>query len=281
MSIKATDVKELREKTGAGMMDCKKALVKADGDFTRAEKLLKELGLAAVSKRRGRATNEGKIWSFVKKNKGVLLELSCETDFVARNTEFNDLGRNLVEEILDKNLTDKTEQLEAMVTDTMTRIRENMSLRRFKVLETDGNEFLTKYIHGEGRIGVMVKMRVSEPVLLENSRLKEMSFDFALHIAAFAPLFLSRDKVDPAYLQDKEDIFKKQTDQLDKPEKVKEGIIKGKLNKHLSEITLMGQGFVREEKKKSSQVLSELGKELGGNVDITDFLYFKVGEEIE
>jgi elongation factor Ts len=281
MSIKATDVKELREKTGAGMMDCKKALVKADGDFTKAEKLLKELGLAAVSKRSGRATNEGKIFSFVKKNKGILLELSCETDFVARNKEFNDLGRSLVEKILDKNITGKTEKLEAMVTDTMTRIRENMTLRRFEVLETDGNEFLTKYIHGEGRIGVMVKMRVSESALLENSRLKEIAFDFALHIAAFAPLFLFRNKVDPAYIQDKEDIFKKQTNQLDKPEKIKEGIIKGKLNKHLSEITLMDQGFVREEKKKASQVLSELGKELGGNVDITDFLYFKVGEEIE
>ena len=100
MSINATDVKALREKTGAGMMDCKKALVKADGDFTRAEKLLKELGLAAVSKRSGRATNEGKIFSLIKKNKGILLELSCETDFVARNKEFNDLGRNLAEEIL-------------------------------------------------------------------------------------------------------------------------------------------------------------------------------------
>ena len=249
MNITAADVKALREKTGAGMMDCKKALVEAQGDFAKAEKLLKELGLLAVKKRSGRATNEGKVFSLVQNGKGVLLELSCETDFVAKNSDFNDLGQKLVEIVIEKNLKEPTDEMQSLVQDAMTRIRENMALRRLKTLHADEADVLVDYLH-DGRVGVLVKMTVSDPSLKENAKVKETAADFALHIAAFAPSYLSRDKVDAEYIEEQEGIFRKQADQMDKPDKVKEGIAKGKLNKHLAEICLMDQGYIRDEKTK-------------------------------
>jgi len=280
MRIAATDVKALREKTGAGMMDCKNALVKAEGDFAKAEKILKELGLMAASKRMDRPTNEGRVFSLIRDGKGALLELSCETDFVARNQDFNDLGKRLAEKIIADELDEPNEELRSMVEEVMTRIKENMSLRRFATIRAEDSETLIDYIHGEGRIGVIVKVKVGEPALKSNQRLGEVAFDFALHVAAFAPRFLTRDAVDADYVAEQEALFRKQTESMDKPDKVKEGIAKGKLNKHLSEITLMEQGFVREEKKKCSAVLASLAKELGTTVTISDFLYYKVGGEI-
>ena len=278
MDIKAADVKTLREKTGAGMMDCKKALQKAEGDFVKAIRLLKELGLAAAGKRSDRETKEGRVFSLIENGKGVLLELSCETDFVSQNSEFVALGQSLTQTVLNKGLTSKTGELETEVNETMSRIKENMVLRRFSVLETAENELLVDYIHGEGRIAVIVKLRLSDGDLKDNDRIKETAFDFALHVAAFAPLSISRGSVDQDYLKEQESLFLKQAEKLDKPEKVKLGIAKGKLNKHLSEICLLEQGFVKDDKTKTSQVLKNLSEEVGGTVEIADFLYYKAGE---
>lgn len=280
MKIAATDVKALREKTGAGMMDSKNALVKAEGDFAEAEKILKEMGLMAASKRMDRPTNEGRVFSLLKNGKGAMLELSCETDFVARNQDFNELGKRLAEKIIDDDLNEPNQELSSMVEEVMTRIKENMGLRRFATIRAEDSEMLIDYVHGEGRIGVIVKVKADNPALIENPRLKEVAFDFALHVAAFAPRFLTRDAVDADYIAEQEALFRKQTETMDKPDKVKESIAKGKLNKHLSEVTLMEQGFVREEKKKCSAILASLAKELGAEVTISDFLYYKVGEEI-
>jgi elongation factor Ts len=281
MDIKATDVKKLREKTGAGMMDCKKALVEAKGDFAKAEKLLKELGLAAADKRSERATNEGRVFSKIDNNKGILLELSCETDFVSRNQEFVSLGESLIEMIMKDNIQDQTEALDEKVKDTASRIKENMGLRRFQLIEAGDGEYLKDYIHGEGRIGVIVKLKSSDPKAMAHEKFKQTAFDFTLHIAAFAPLYLSRDKVDKAYIEEQEDLFRKQTANdpklSGKPDKVVESIVKGKLNKHLATVCLLDQGFVRDEKIKSSKVLDDLGKEIGAKVEIKDFLYFRVG----
>jgi len=279
VEIKATLVKELREKTGAGMMDCKKALVQAQGDFTKAEKILKELGLAAAKKRDGRVTKEGKIFSRISKNKGILLELSCETDFVAKNKDFIALGEKCISIIDEKNLTSPTEELDACVKETLARIKENLMLKRFQVMEAKENEFLMDYIHGEGRIGVIVKLKLSDPSLGDNEQVKKTAFDLALHVAAFSPLYLNRDAVDPAYLKEQEEIFIKQAEKLGKPENVIQGIVKGKINKHFSEICFVDQGFVRDEKQKVSAVMKNLSKEVGGDIEIADYLYFKLGEE--
>ncbi len=277
MQIKASDVKKLREKTGAGMLDCKNALSKAEGDFEKAEKYLKEMGLAAAAKRSGRTTSEGRIFTKVTPEAAVILELNCETDFVARNNDFIATGEKLMDMVLENKLTEKTEELESVVKDTISKIKENITLSRFALMNVGENEFITDYVHGEGKIGVLVKTKVEDPALLENADVKQFSFDSALHIAAFNPLYLSKDHVEPKYLEEQEDIFRKQAEKLDKPENVLQGIIKGKLNKHLSEITFLDQPFVKDDKKSVSKVMSELSKNLGSKVDVVEYIYFGLG----
>ncbi len=287
MSIQATDVKALREKTGAGMMDCKRALVEAEGDFPKAEKLLKELGLLAADKREGRATNEGRVFVSVADAEGALLELSCETDFVARNSEFVELGKNLVAMVLKKNRelakVELDGELDAQLKNVMSHIKENMTLKRYTVIRAEGNEFLVDYTHGEGRIGVIIKFKLSDSSLSSNPALKQTAFDFALHVAAFAPLYVTRESVDEHYITEQRELFRKQTENdektREKPAKVIESIVKGKTNKHLASICLMEQDFIRDEKIKCAKILTDLSRQIGGSVEIADFLYYRVGGE--
>jgi elongation factor Ts len=278
VDIKALDVKKLREKTGAGMMDCKKALVEAKGDFGQAERILKELGLAAAQKRAGRETKEGRIFSGIGNGRGVLVELSCETDFVATNQEFIALGEKLTAQILADGEAVKQENLEEQVKEAIGRIKENIVLRRYNLLTAGEEDLLVDYIHGQGKIGVLVEMTVSDPALKDHPRVKETAFDLALHTAAFAPLYLSRDKVGEDYCREQEQVFMKQAENLGKPEKVLKGIVQGKLNKHLSEICLLDQAFVKDQSLKVSKVIAELGKEVDGQVAVKNYLYYKTGE---
>ena len=278
MEIKATEVKRLREKTGAGMMDCKNALLKVEGDFDKAERLLKEQGLAAAVKKSDRVTNSGKIFSRILPDKGILLELTCETDFVARNSLFLSLGNALLDKVASQNLTAPTEELQLMVKETVGTIKENMQLRRIVSLPVTANEALVEYIH-DNRIGVMLRFSLGDPKVKDSPRVKEILFDCALHAAAFAPLFLSRDKVSAAFLKEQEEIFAKQAENLGKPPNVLQGIIKGKMNKMLSEICLLEQPFVKDDKRKVSKVLEELSKEVGTKIDIVEYVYMKLGAE--
>jgi elongation factor Ts len=279
VEIKASDVKKLRDKTGAGMMDCKKALAEAGGDFSKAEKHLKELGLAAAAKRSGRATKEGRIFSKVGDKRAGLLEMACETDFVARNKDFIALGEDLLDTIVEKGYTESNEDLENRVKDTISTIKENMGIKRFTTLELAENEMATDYIHNNGAIGVLVKLKADKKALLENASVKEFAFDVALHIAAFNPLCLDRSQVKDDYRQEQEEIFRKQAENLGKPANVLDGIVKGKLNKHYSEICLLDQGFVKDEKESVEKVLAGIAKEAGGTLEIVDYRYFRVGEE--
>ncbi|MGD0725607.1 MAG: translation elongation factor Ts [Spirochaetia bacterium] len=278
MEIKATEVKRLREKTGAGMMDCKNALLKSEGDFDKAERLLKEQGLAAAVKKSDRVTNSGKIFSRLLPDKGILLELTCETDFVARNGMFLELGEAILNKVVAQKLTAPTEELQVMVKETIGKIKENMQLRRIVTMPVAANEVLVEYIH-DNRIGVMLRFSLGDPKVKDSPRVKEILFDCALHAAAFAPLFLSRDKVSPAFLKEQEEIFAKQAENLGKPPNVLQGIIKGKVNKMLSEICLLEQPFVKDDKRKMSKVLEDLSKEAGAKIDIVDYTYMKLGAE--
>jgi elongation factor Ts len=294
-NISVADVKALREKTGAGMMECKNALVETGGDFAKAEKLLKEKGLAAVEKRSGRATKEGKI--FIKiRDKGeagsvaVLVELVSETDFVARNPEFIALGNAITDRILEKAYAESDlspegkafGELGAMVTDLATKIRENMNLKRIKVLNAGAGEYLTSYIHGDGAIGVVVKCGAGKGEIFRNEEAKNFIFTLALHIAAFNPMALSREKIDAAWLREQEDIFRKQMEQdesmKDKPANVLENILKGKVSKFLKDICLLDQGYVKDEKLTVAQAVADMGKKLGANLSVLDYVYLKVGE---
>lgn len=279
MGIKAADVKKLRDKTGAGMLDCKNALAKADGDFDKAEKILKELGLAAAAKRSGRATNQGRVFTKISDNKAVILEIGCETDFVARNTDFIALGEDIAATVIDKGLTEITPELEEKVKETISKIKENMSLKRLKVLDIAENELVVDYIHGEGSIGILVKLSADNADILKNESVKSFGFDCALHIAAFNPKYLSRENVPADYIKEQEEIFMAQAKNLGRPEKVLEGIVKGKLNKHFSEICFLDQPFVKDDKQSVSKVMAAVAKEAGGKLSISDFVYYKVGDE--
>jgi elongation factor Ts len=280
MGISASDVKTLREKTGAGMMECKNALVASGGDFDKAEKLLKEKGLAAVEKRSGRATNEGKIFTAIKDQAlAVLVELASETDFVARNPEFIALGEAVAGRILEEGYAEPNEELNGMVTDLAARIRENMSLKRFRLVKAGAGEYLTRYVHGDGAIGVVVKMGSDQPFTEEA---KEFAFTIALHVAAFNPMALDRTQIDPGHLKEQEEIFRKQMEGdeklADKPANVIDHILKGKINKYLADICLMEQSYVKDEKFTVAQALADCGKRLGARLSINEYVYFKVGE---
>jgi len=282
VDIKASDIKDLREKTGAGMMDCKKALVEANGVVAGAEKILREWGMAGVEKRAGRATNEGKV--FVKESPGkiTVVEIACETDFVCRNKDFIAAGNKVAETAFAKGYDKPVEELEAMVKELAAVIKENMGLKRV-CLETAGpGEYLHAYVHGEGSLAVVVKGKSDKPEAFTNEKVKGFFHDIALHIAAFNPMFLDQSKPSPAWIQEQKEIFAKQVE-LDekmkgKPDKVIQGVLTGKLRKLMSEICLLDQGFVKEEKTPVAQAMAAVAKEAGCTLGIVDFLYMKVGE---
>ena len=281
--ISAADVKRLREKTGAGMMECKNALVDNGGDFEKAEKSLKEKGLAALEKRAGRATNEGKIFIKIKDDgtSAVMAELSTETDFVARNPDFIKLGGEITVKALEKGISAPNDELNGMVTELATKIRENMGLKRLCLVKASSNEYLAQYIHGDGNIGIIVKCESDKPEIFKNEDVKAFVFSLALHIAAFNPLALDRSKVDQGFLKEQEEIFSKQMEQDEKlkgkPENVLKGILQGKINKYLSEICLLEQGYVKDEKLTVAKAIEECAKKSGAKLAINDFVYYKVG----
>ena len=259
-------------------MDCKRALLEADGDLAVAERRLKEMGLAAAAKRSGRATNEGRIFTTVN-GTAAILELSSETDFVARNDQFVALGEQLVAEVAAERPQAATDKMQQLITGAIGRIKENIALRRFHSVEIGDGDTVAHYLHGEGNIGVLVKLHASDAALGGHARISEAAFDLALHVAAFAPPFLTPDSVTGDYLAEQEAIFRKQAEALDKPEKVVDGIVKGKLRKHLQEICLIEQAFVKDQKLSVKQLVAGLGKELGTELQIADYVYYKVGQE--
>jgi elongation factor Ts len=281
VEIKAEDVKALREKTGAGMMDCKKALVEAGGDFKKAEKILKEIGAASAAKRIGRITKEGRVFTKISPSKAGILELTCETDFVARNQEFIRLGNEIITLIVDQGVSPQAPEINEKITSLISTIKENMVLRRAEVISVASDEIVQDYIHGEGRIGVLVKAKVNKPELLTNEKVRAFVFDCALHVAAFSPQFLSEESIPSEYLKEQEEIFMKQAETLGKPANVLQGIVKGKLKKHFAEICLLDQPFVRDEKRSVSTVAQDVGKEVGGTISIVQFLYYRVGEDLK
>jgi len=279
VEIKAAEVKALRQKTGAGMVDCKNALVKAEGDAKKAEKFLKELGLAAAAKRSGRATKQGSVFTKISDNQAVILEVGCETDFVANNKDFALLGKELCDMALQNNSEEITDKMKSKVTDTISTIKENISLKRIRRMDIADDELVMDYIHGGGSIGILVKLKSEKKESLKDEKVRTMGFDCALHIAAFNPEFLSRDDIPPEELKEQEEIFTVQAKNLGRPEKVLAGIVKGKMNKHFGEVCFLDQAFVKDDKQSVAKVLEGLSKDVKSKITVTDFIYFRVGED--
>ena len=277
MEIKAADVKALRDKTGAGMMECKKALAEANGDAAQAEKILKEKGLAAVAKRAERATSEGRI--FVRQNgsKIALAEITCETDFVAKNSDFVALGEKVLDVIFEKDYTKVEKELEDLVLELATKIRENMAIRRVEVVDVPAGSASAFYVHSDFKTASVVVVEGSDA-----DDVKTFAKDCCLHLAAFTPAYLTQKDVPQSYIDEQKEIFTAQMAQdekmASKPENVKAGILQGKINKHLAEICFADQMFVKDDKVSVAKKLDEVAKAAGAKLSFGKIVLFVLGK---
>ncbi len=279
MEITMDMVKKLRDETHAGIMDCKKALMQSNGDYSGAAKYLKEVGLAAVEKRADRATEEGRITFKINKNKAVIISVTCETDFVARNDEFKKLGECLCDLVLDKGYTEITSDMEDKVKDLIATIHENMSIKAMHVFNTSSNEYVQGYNHSDGAIGVLVSFKASNSNIFSTDAFKTLAKNMAMHVCAADPIYLDTASVPKDYENEQLEIFRVQVKSMDKPEKVLEGIVRGKLTKHYSEICLMNQigQLYNDDNLTISQILAKFNKDNSADVSITKFVRLRAG----
>ncbi|WP_413612813.1 translation elongation factor Ts [Bdellovibrio sp. HCB-110] len=292
MSISATLVKELREKTNAGMMDCKKALEATSGDFNAAVEWLRVKGLGAAAKKADRIAAEGTVFAQVVGNTGVILEINSETDFVARNDGFKALvgdvahhvlnAVNAVGDILEQAFhKNPTKKVGDMLKEAIATIGENIVIRRFEKYNASANTLVHTYIHGEGKIGVMIEVAASKPEAVSNPELKTFAQDVALHIAAMNPMAISSDQI-PAEVvaKEKEILTAKNIESGKKPEMI-EKIVDGQIRKFLAENCLLDQAFVKNPDMKVSDLAKTVGKAVGADVTIKRFVRFELGAGIE
>ncbi len=289
MAISASMVKELRELTGAGMMDCKKALEEAGGDMDKAVDVLRTKGLADLAKRAGRATNEGVIAAWVNHTGtvGAMVEVNCETDFVARNAEFTTFASALAEQAA----VDAPSSADALLClqwkrnpsitvqqalgEVVGKLGENIVITRFVRFDAPEDGMLSYYIHGLGRIGVMVEIGGSDHTVQEVATLAK---DVAMHIAASQPMCVLRDNVPPETVEHEMSIYKAQAAASGKPEPIQEKIASGRLEKFYKEVCLVEQPFVKDPDKTVQQLVAETSKATGKQLRVVRFERLVLGQ---
>lgn len=287
-TITAKMVGDLRAKTGAGMMDCKKALTEAEGDMEQAIDLLRKKGLSAAAKKSGRVAAEGMIAATGDGKRGALVEVNSETDFVAKNDAFQAFANGVAEVTLSENPAD-VDTLKGLafpgsersvgeeLTHQIATIGENMNIRRFARLES-ASGVTASYVHGGGKIGVLVQLDAEQgddPQVAETARM------LAMHVAAANPQYLCRADVPADVVEREKDIMRVKAIESGKPENIVEKIIEGQINKFFGEICLLEQVYVIDTDKKVGKVVEALAKELGGQVTLTAYSRFQLGEGIE
>lgn len=283
MEITIEMVKKLREETHAGMMDCKKALKESNGDYAAAVKYLKEVGLAAVEKRADRATDEGRVTFEISDKKAVIVNVTCETDFVGKNAEFAELGKNLCKLAIEKGYTEPTEDMKDLVNGLIATIHENMNIKRMATMSIADGENVTGYSHANGAIGVLVKFASDNKAIFDSEAFKTLAFNTAMHICAADPLYLDTESVPKSYEEENLEIFRSKVAQDEKlagkPDKVKEGIIRGMLNKHYGEICLMNQvcQIYNDDGLTMAQIIAKFNKENNCNICIKEYVRFRAG----
>lgn len=287
-TITAKMVGDLRAKTGAGMMDCKKALTESEGDMEQAIDLLRKKGLSAAAKKSGRIAAEGTIAAVGNDSCGALVEVNSETDFVAKNDAFQAFAKGVAEVVLKANPAD-VDALKSLdfpgsdrtvgdeLTHQIATIGENMNIRRFARLES-GSGVTASYVHGGGKIGVLVQLdaeKAGDPKVAETARM------LAMHVAAANPQYLSREDVPAEVVEREKEIMRVKAIESGKPENIVEKIIEGQINKFYGEICLLEQVYVIDTDKKVGKVVEALAKELGSAVTLTAYDRFQLGEGIE
>ena len=290
-AITAGMVKELREMTGAGMMDCKKALAETDGDMEKAVEFLREKGLAAASKKAGRIAAEGIVATIVSEDgkSAAIVEVNSETDFVAKNAQF----QTYVADVAAQALASESKDMEAFLAETWAKdtsltveqmlssqiavIGENMNIRRFEKITTDG--VVVDYIHGGGRIGVLIEASAE----VVNDTVKEALKNIAMQIAALTPKYVRRDEISQEFIDHETEILKVQAknENPDKPDSIIDKMIVGRLNKELKEFCLVDQAYVKDGDLTVAKYLEQVSKEVGGKVDVKKFVRFETGEGLE
>lgn len=291
MAITASMVKELRERTGAGMLDCKKALTETNGDIDKSIEFLREKGLAKAAKKAGRIAAEGLVTAKISEEgkSAAIVEVNSETDFVAKNEIFQKFVDDVINQVINTNASDIDEFLKEswaldtsktvneVLTEKISVIGENLNIRRFEKVSTDG--YIESYIHGGGRIGVLVEMETDTV----NDAVKECAKNVAMQIAAIAPKYVNRDEVSDDYVENEKNILKQQAmnENPDKPEQIIEKMIIGRLNKQLKEVCLLDQQYVKDGDLTVAKYIESVAKEIGSKLAIKKFIRFETGEGIE
>ena len=291
-AVTAAMVKELRERTNAGMMDCKKALLAADGDMDKAIDWLREKGLAQAAKKASRVAAEGVVAQYVTPCgcTGVIVEVNCETDFVAKTDNFAAFANNVAKHIAKANpadvdelmnqkfVDDETKTISDLVSEATVAIGEKISVRRFARFQTEG--VVATYIHMGGKVGVLVEVATSEEGK-NNDAVKQFAHDLSLQIAAAKPEAVRREEVDSEKLEKEREIQRAKALEAGKPEKIVDRIVDGQIEKYYKEVCLLDQQFVKDPDKTIKGLMAEVSKAAGAPLDVVRFARFERGEGIE
>jgi len=287
VSITAAMVSELRKKTGAGMMDCKKALTETAGNMDEAVDFLRKKGLSAAAKKSGRVASEGAVAAAADGTVGAIIEVNAETDFVAKNEAFQTFVAGVRDLVLGTDVAD-VEALKALdypgtgrtvaeeLTHQIATIGENMGIRRLARIDA-GQGVVTSYIHGNGKIGVLVELQTEST----DEKVAALGKQLAMHVAAAAPQYLDRDSVPADVVEKEKEIMRVKAIESGKPEKIVEKIILGQINKFFGEVCLLEQSFVIDPDQKVGKLVEALAKELGTDVKLNSYVRFQLGEGIE
>lgn len=287
MAVTAALVKELRERTGAGMMDCKKAITETDGNIEKAIEVLREKGLSKAAKKSGRIAAEGlvRIAHNEDKSQAAIVEVNSETDFVAKNEEFIAFAEDVAkvalmhgEDDMDKFMTEDFagKSVAEALTDKIAKIGENMNIRRFEKMATDGVVY-TEYIHGGGRIGVIVGIKTDATA----EEIAEVGKDVAMQVASMDPKFISDADVDQEYLENEKRILTQEVLNEGKKPEIVEKIVAGKIKKELKEVCLLDQPFVKDGDVSVGEYVANAAKKIGKDMAVVEMLRYEVGEGIE
>ena len=291
--ISATMVKDLREKTGAGMMDCKKALSESAGDFSKAEEWLRKKGISKAASKGARIAAEGLIGLFISPDgrTGVLAEVNCETDFVARNPDFVALTKDLAELIAKAGPADNAalnetpwkdgKKVKDVLAESIAKIGENIAVRRFAHFKLSGPTTLGSYLHSNGRQGAIVELSAGSELAAKNEAVMGLARELAMQATAMKPPYLRREEVPADILEKEKDVYKAELVAAKKPEAIWEKILTGKLEKFYEGACLVDQVSIKDDKKKVKGLLAEVSKATATEVTATRFARFEVGEGIE
>lgn len=281
-AITAQMVKDLREKTSAGMMDCKKALQECGGDMAKATDWLRQKGLSQAAKKAHRVTSEGMVAFAANADAAALVEIKCETDFVARGDKFQAFAAQVANTVLEKAPADDA-ALQALIEEDLKAqigvLGENMSVGRFVLMSKPASGAIGSYVHSNGKIGVLVEMTCSAPAAVETEKFKELMKNVAMQVAAACPLALDCNGLDPDVVAREREVYRKKTLEEGKPEKIVDKIVDGRMQKFFQDACLLDQAFIRDDKLNIRTLLAQEGKELGGDVTIVRFARLQLGED--